>query len=163
LNGVLRVAGTMYIDGGRPLAGRFDETIANLREVSPTVFGSVPAAYAMLADALERDADLRQNFFKNLRALSYGGALLPNLIPVPIAVGPGEQPPRDDPGDQTCPGGRHRGGHGARFGNRGAGSGAPTGRWARAACGVRTHSARTAQTANTKGRLVSRHHSSARS
>ena len=80
LNGVLRVAGTMYIDGGRPLAGRFDETIANLREVSPTVFGSVPAAYAMLADALERDADLRQNFFKNLRALSYGGALLPNEL-----------------------------------------------------------------------------------
>jgi feruloyl-CoA synthase len=80
LNGVLRVAGTMYIDGGRPLPGRFAETIENLREVSPTVFGSVPAAYAMLAEALERDADLRRNFFKNLRALSYGGALLPNTL-----------------------------------------------------------------------------------
>ena len=80
LNGVLRVAGTMYIDGGRPLPGRFDETIDNLREISPTVFGCVPAAYAMLADALERDAELRRNFFKNLRALSYGGALLPNAL-----------------------------------------------------------------------------------
>jgi feruloyl-CoA synthase len=80
LNGVLRVAGTMYIDGGRPLPGRFDETIANLREISPTVFGCVPAAYAMLADALERDTELRRNFFKNLRGLSYGGALLPYAL-----------------------------------------------------------------------------------
>jgi feruloyl-CoA synthase len=80
LNGVLRVAGTMYIDGGRPLPGRFDETIDNLREISPTVFGCVPAAYAMLAEALEHDAELRRNFFKNLRALSYGGALLPNAL-----------------------------------------------------------------------------------
>lgn len=80
LNGVLRVAGTMYIDGGRPLPGRFEETIENLREVSPTAFGCVPAAYAMLADALERDTELRRNFFKNLRGLSYGGALLPHAL-----------------------------------------------------------------------------------
>lgn len=80
LHGVLRVAGTMYIDDGRPLPGRFEQTIENLREISPTFFGSVPAAYAMLADALERDADLRHRFFKNLRALSYGGALLPTVL-----------------------------------------------------------------------------------
>lgn len=80
LNGVLRLAGTMYIDGGRPLPGRFDETLANLRDVSPTYFASVPAAYVMLAEALERDADLRRKFFKNLRALSYGGAVLPEAL-----------------------------------------------------------------------------------
>lgn len=80
LNGVLRVAGTLYIDGGRPLPGRFDETIENLREISPTVFGCVPTAYAMLAEALERDGDLRRRFFKNLRALSYGGAVLPDTL-----------------------------------------------------------------------------------
>lgn len=80
LNGVMRIAGTMYIDGGRPLPGRFDETIANLREISPTFFASVPAAYVMLADALERDAELRRNFFKNLRGLSYGGAVLPEAL-----------------------------------------------------------------------------------
>jgi feruloyl-CoA synthase len=80
LNGVLRLAGTLYIDGGRPLPGRFDETIANLREISPTVFGCVPTAYAMLAEALEQDADLRGRFFKNLRALSYGGAVLPDTL-----------------------------------------------------------------------------------
>jgi len=79
-NGVLAHAGTLYIDGGRPLPGHFQATIENLREICPTVFGCVPAAYSMLADALERDDDLRRKFFKNLRGLSYGGALLPRPI-----------------------------------------------------------------------------------
>jgi feruloyl-CoA synthase len=71
------VAGTLYIDTGRPVPGLFDATIENLREISPTSFGCVPAAFGMLAAALERDADLRRNFLKNMRALGYGGALLP--------------------------------------------------------------------------------------
>jgi feruloyl-CoA synthase len=79
-NGVLAQAGTLYIDTGRPVPGLFDATIENLREISPTSFGCVPAAFGMLAAALERDADLRQKFFKNMRALGYGGALLPQPI-----------------------------------------------------------------------------------
>lgn len=79
-NGVLSVAGTLYIDIGRPVPGLFEATIENLREISPTSFGCVPAAFGMLAAALERDADLRQKFFKNMRALGYGGALLPQPI-----------------------------------------------------------------------------------
>jgi feruloyl-CoA synthase len=77
VHNTLRLAGTLYIDDGRPLGGRFAATIDNLREISPSAFSSVPAAYAMLADALEQDAALRRKFFANLRALSYGGALLP--------------------------------------------------------------------------------------
>jgi feruloyl-CoA synthase len=76
-NGILAHAGTLYIDTGRPVPGLFDATIENLREISPTSFGCVPAAFGMLASALERDADLRQKFFKNMRGLAYGGALLP--------------------------------------------------------------------------------------
>ncbi len=79
-NGVLSLAGTLYIDTGRPVPGLFQATIENLREISPTNFGCVPAAFGMLAAALERDADLRQRFFKNMRALGYGGALLPQPI-----------------------------------------------------------------------------------
>jgi feruloyl-CoA synthase len=79
-NGVLSVAGSLYIDGGRPMPGLFEATIENLREISPTSFGCVPAAFGALAAALERDADLRQKFFKNMRALGYGGALLPQPI-----------------------------------------------------------------------------------
>jgi len=77
LNSIVRVAGSLYIDGGRPIPGRFEETIENLRELSPSSFGSVPAAYPLLLQALEKDADLRGKFFKNMRGLGYGGALLP--------------------------------------------------------------------------------------
>jgi feruloyl-CoA synthase len=77
LNGVIRSAGSLYIDGGRPLPGRFQETLENLRELSPSGFATVPAAYPLLLEALERDEDLRAKFFKNLRGLGYGGALLP--------------------------------------------------------------------------------------
>ena len=74
---MLADAGTLYIDTGRPVPGLFDATIENLREISPTSFGCVPAAFGALATALERDADLRRSFFKNMRGLGYGGALLP--------------------------------------------------------------------------------------
>jgi feruloyl-CoA synthase len=79
-NGILALAGTLYIDTGRPVAGLFEATIENLREISPTSFGCVPAAFGSLAAALERDSDLRQKFFKNMRSLGYGGALLPQPI-----------------------------------------------------------------------------------
>lgn len=77
LNSIVRVAGSLYIDGGRPVPGRFQETLENLRELSPSGFGTVPAAYPLLLEALERDADLREKFFRNMRGLGYGGALLP--------------------------------------------------------------------------------------
>ena len=48
----------------------------NLREISPTYFANVPAGYAMLATALEKDELLAQKFFKNLNSLAYGGATL---------------------------------------------------------------------------------------
>jgi len=80
LNGTLGVAGSLYIDDGRPIPGQFEATIENLREISPTGFGCVPGVYGMLAEALERDADFRHKFFKNLRWMSYGGALLPQPL-----------------------------------------------------------------------------------
>jgi feruloyl-CoA synthase len=79
-NLVMAYAGSLYIDDGRPLPGQFQATIDNLREVAVTGFSCVPGAYGMLAEALERDADLRHKFFKNLRWLSYGGALLPQPL-----------------------------------------------------------------------------------
>jgi feruloyl-CoA synthase len=79
-NLVMAYAGSLYIDDGRPLPGQFQATIDNLREVAVTGFSCVPGAYGMLADALERDEDLRHKFFKNLRWLSYGGALLPQPL-----------------------------------------------------------------------------------
>jgi feruloyl-CoA synthase len=54
----------------------FDETIRNLREISPLVFGSAPIAFGWLADAMERDTVLRDNFFRRMRYVGYGGATL---------------------------------------------------------------------------------------
>ncbi|MEZ5659502.1 MAG: AMP-binding protein [Burkholderiaceae bacterium] len=73
---ILAQAGSFYIDEGRPLPTLFDETLRNLREISPTVFSNVPAGYAMLATALESDDALAGSFFRNLKLLSYGGATL---------------------------------------------------------------------------------------
>lgn len=78
--GVLTSGGTLYIDGGLPIPGRFDESIENLREIAPVFYVNVPLGYAMLADALERDATLRRRVFGNLRLALYGGAGLPQPL-----------------------------------------------------------------------------------
>lgn len=77
-NPVLTEGGTLYIDEGKPVPGMFDETLRNLREVSPTYYANVPAGYAMLAAAMEKDEALCRTFFRNLDLLAYGGARLPD-------------------------------------------------------------------------------------
>ena len=58
--------GTLYIDDGRPMPGLIEETLRNLREMSPTYYANVPAGYAALAAAMEKDDALCRSFFKNL-------------------------------------------------------------------------------------------------
>src|SRR5712672_4161673 len=77
-NPVLIDGGTLYIDDGRPMPGQLEETIRNLREVSPTYYANVPAGYAALAAAMEKDDALCRSFFKNLSLMAYGGARLPD-------------------------------------------------------------------------------------
>jgi len=77
-NPVLVDGGTLYIDDGRPMPGQLEETIRNLREVSPTYYANVPAGYAALAAAMEKDDALCRSFFKNLTVMAYGGARLPD-------------------------------------------------------------------------------------
>jgi len=77
-NPVLTEGGTLYIDDGRPTPGLIDETLRNLREVSPTYYANVPAGYAALAAAMEKDDALCRGFFKNLGLMAYGGARLPD-------------------------------------------------------------------------------------
>jgi len=71
-----RRGGTVYIDAGQPTAGRFDETIRNLKEIAPTYQNMVPAAWMLFAEALERDEALARTFFSRVRLLQYGGAAL---------------------------------------------------------------------------------------
>jgi len=76
-NMVLRHAGTLYIDGGRPLPALIDATVRNLTEISPTVYFNVPAGYAMLLPRLEHDESFARRFFAELRFIFYAGAALP--------------------------------------------------------------------------------------
>lgn len=68
--------GTLYIDEGKPTAQGIETTIQNLREISPTAYFNVPKGFEMLIPYLEKEPDLRQNFFKNLHMLFYAGASL---------------------------------------------------------------------------------------
>ena len=79
-NMVLRNGGTMYVDGGKPAPGLVDTTVRNLREVSPTLYFNVPRGFDLLLPFLESDADLRRNFFRNLDAVFYAGAALPQNL-----------------------------------------------------------------------------------
>lgn len=75
-NANLNDGGTLFIDEGKPLPGLFETTIRNLYDVSPTVFGSAPIAFGMLAAAMEGDPKLRKSFFRKLVYMGYGGATL---------------------------------------------------------------------------------------
>jgi feruloyl-CoA synthase len=76
-NMILRHAGTMYIDGGKPMPELVKETARNLCEISPTVYFNVPAGYAALLPHLEQDEGLARSFFKRLRLVFYAAAPLP--------------------------------------------------------------------------------------
>jgi feruloyl-CoA synthase len=76
-NLVLRHAGSLFIDGGRPLPALIEQTVRNLSEISPTIYFNVPAGYAALLPFLERDEALARAFFTKLRLIFYAGAALP--------------------------------------------------------------------------------------
>lgn len=78
--GTLTSGGTLYIDGGRPMPGAFDESLQNLKEIAPKFYVNVPFGYAMLADAIEKDDELRRRFFGKVRLALYGGAGLPQAL-----------------------------------------------------------------------------------
>ena len=76
-NLVLRNGGAFYIDGGKPLPRAIDETVRNLREISPTVYYNVPKGFEMLLPYLRKDRALRETLFAKLQAFVYAGAALP--------------------------------------------------------------------------------------
>jgi len=80
LHMIVHRGGSLYIDHGQPVAGRFGATIDNLRLIAPTYHNMVPAGWALFADALEQDEALARTFFSRVRVLQYGGAGLPQSV-----------------------------------------------------------------------------------
>jgi len=68
--------GSMYLDQGKPVPGGIEETVRNLREISPTVYFNVPKGYESLLPYLRDDAALRAKFFARLHAMFFSGAAL---------------------------------------------------------------------------------------
>ncbi|MBX3604311.1 MAG: feruloyl-CoA synthase [Piscinibacter sp.] len=75
-NLVLRHGGTLYIDEGRPAPGLVEKTVANLRDVPPTLYFNVPRGFDMLLPFLEQDEAFARRFFERLRMVFYAGAAL---------------------------------------------------------------------------------------
>jgi len=68
--------GSMYLDEGKPMPGGIEETVRNLREISPTVYFNVPKGYESLLPYLRADSHLRKKFFARLHAMFFSGAAL---------------------------------------------------------------------------------------
>ncbi|MGM4888212.1 feruloyl-CoA synthase [Tardiphaga sp. 20_F10_N6_6] len=68
--------GSMYLDDGKPTPAGIEQTIRNLREISPTVYFNVPKGYESLLPYLREDAALREKFFARLHAMFFSGAAL---------------------------------------------------------------------------------------
>src|SRR6267142_1453043 len=66
-NLVLRNGGTLYIDGGKPAPGLVEATVRNLKEIAPSLYFNVPRGFDLLLPFLERDAELRRSFFRELQ------------------------------------------------------------------------------------------------
>ncbi|MGJ5042131.1 feruloyl-CoA synthase [Bradyrhizobium sp. HKCCYLRH1062] len=68
--------GSMYLDQGKPVPGGIEETVRNLREISPTVYFNVPKGYESLLLYFREDPALRKSFFQRLHAMFFSGAAL---------------------------------------------------------------------------------------
>src|SRR6476646_4501970 len=72
--------GSMYLDEGKPMPGGIEETVKNLREISPTVYFNVPKGYESLLPYLRDDKALRAKFFTRLHAMFFSGAALSPFV-----------------------------------------------------------------------------------
>jgi feruloyl-CoA synthase len=71
---VLYNGGTLYIDEGKPVPQGIGETLRNLKEIAPTLYFNVPKGFEEIANALERDAELRRTFLSRVRMFFFSGA-----------------------------------------------------------------------------------------
>ena len=79
-NMILKHGGSLYVDDGKPAPGLIERTVANLREVSPTMYFNVPRGFDMLIPFLEQDEALRRSFFADLDMIFYAAAALPQNL-----------------------------------------------------------------------------------
>jgi len=72
--------GTLYIDEGKPTPKGIAQTLANLREIAPTVYFNVPKGFEELSLAMEHDEALRRMLFSRVKAFMFAGAGLAQAV-----------------------------------------------------------------------------------
>ena len=77
---VLYNGGTLYIDDGKPTPKGMAQTLANLREIAPTIYFNVPKGFEELATAMVADGALREKLFSRVRCFMYAGAGLSQAV-----------------------------------------------------------------------------------
>lgn len=73
---VLYNGGTLYIDAGKPTPEHLNQTVANLKDIAPTIYYTVPKGLEALIKAMKTDAALCTHFFSRIR----------NIFPVGAAI-----------------------------------------------------------------------------
>jgi feruloyl-CoA synthase len=79
-NMMLANGGSLYVDDGKPVKGKFERTLENLSMVTGTLAFNVPVGFSMLLNALRADESLRRRFFSDLDLVFYAGASLPQEV-----------------------------------------------------------------------------------
>ncbi len=75
-NLVLHNGGTLYIDPGKPTKDLISKSVELLKRVSPTLYFNVPMGFDALIPYMEKDEQLRDNFFKDLEFIWYAAAAM---------------------------------------------------------------------------------------
>jgi feruloyl-CoA synthase len=74
------LGGSLYIDDGKPTTEGMATTVANLKEVVPTAYFTVPKGLAELVTHLRRDPDFGRRFFESVDFVFYSGAALSDAV-----------------------------------------------------------------------------------
>ncbi len=72
--------GTLYMDDGKPTPAGMAQTLANLREISPTMYFNVPKGFEEIARAMDADRALRERLFARVNTFMFAGAGLSQAV-----------------------------------------------------------------------------------
>jgi len=72
--------GSMYLDAGKPMPGGIEQTVRNLREVSPTVYFNVPKGYDRCCLTARRFRVAREILPSAVHAMFFSGAALSPFV-----------------------------------------------------------------------------------
>lgn len=80
LGSVVYNGGSFYIDHGRPMPGLIEATVRILKKISPSKYMGVPKGVEVLLPYLQKDKELAENMFRDVKCTMFGGAPMPSHL-----------------------------------------------------------------------------------